>query len=260
MIGEAGRNAGEFERRLQERLPHAFAFLVPIAVATVSLVKIHGGKDGVVPYEFGVFYTVYAHGFAFAHPFLIKDAETVTGAQAEEIHGPGIYIGQFQDDGGGGIGRDHIVPEGGGDGDIGRLLHYLHGLVHGIYLQGVRAAEDGAFDLAVVVDHIVGDGESGIGVVGVPGFAGHQTAHVEDGVAALHQCIRILAAKAQTSEKGGEVLSGFYYTAAADQGVRLEPQGIGGFHYFLHFLFHRLRLLTGEPVTGDGQESHQYND
>ena len=49
VVREAGRDAGELERGLQEGFLHTFTFLVPIAVAPVSLVKIDGGKDGVIP-------------------------------------------------------------------------------------------------------------------------------------------------------------------------------------------------------------------
>ena len=62
----------------------------------VALVVTEGVEPGFSPVEHGEVYASDVDGLTLAHALTVEGAETVAGLKAEEIHSPGIDVGQFQ--------------------------------------------------------------------------------------------------------------------------------------------------------------------
>ena len=168
--GIAGRYAGELERSLQEGFPHALALFIPIRVAAVPLVKIHGRKAGFSPVELRVTHFFYADRFPFTHLLTVEDTEAVPFLEPEEIHRPGIDIGNTYNQVWRSTGRNHVVPEGGVDCNIGLFGDNLHRPFISPNGDAVTKAEYGLLHLAVLIHNVL-EGR-GIPVIGLVGIAG----------------------------------------------------------------------------------------
>ncbi len=225
VIGKTAADAGILQGRLQEGLPQALALLVPIEVPAVALVK-HDGRE-ILPAGGidGIIQGIYIDHLAFADGLAIENAETVIFLQAEEIHRPGIDLGQLGNQIRRSSGRHHIVPQRGADGDIGIFQFMLHRLHHAPGRQGIRTAEYRPGDPVVLVHHIFEPMEDRIqAVVSVPMVAGAHLPDIENRIQTGCEGIRRRVVHAQPDHQAGESLAASYRPFHAVQRILPEAQ------------------------------------
>ena len=192
VIGKAAADAGIFQWRLQEGLPQALALRVPIAVSTVPLVE----QDGREIFPAGridrIIQRIHVDDLSLAHRLSVQNAEPVLFLQAEEIHRPGIHLGQLGDQVSGGAGGHHIVPQRSPDGHIGIFQLMLHRFHHAPGRQGIRTAEYRPGDPVVFIHHVFEPMKDRIlAVIGMPMIAGAHLPDIENRIQARHQRIGI---------------------------------------------------------------------
>ena len=80
------------QRRFQKCLSHTLPLLVPIDVASVSLIEHVAGESVCVADKLGHSYSVDVKHLVVNSPFVIDNPETVSLLKSEKVYCPGIYV------------------------------------------------------------------------------------------------------------------------------------------------------------------------